>query len=414
APINAMGSIWAWIASTLTGVAYVKYRGWKLEKLSPDHFGTTAVVLGSLLACSLTRLNGDLIGFRALMVALTATALIMVALLWFEQSGFKDRFPEWIVRIRMSRKAEIWALVLGIATLLMALRGFERDVWTPVACMTLCLHFTALSCVSRKRAYIYLAGLLPNLTVFALLRHPWWYDLDALFVTNLVVFSLTATASFVLDLHAIRKGTGNSMIIPFHRVAARMAASIMLLDIGFWISIGELKTFNWAVLISVTVLLVACLWDDESDFAPRWLWGIGLLIIGEAFLVARLNGRGFIANSVAAFSVYSLLTSALLYRSELLSGLMHRLRIPSSVASEMNRSFIIVANGALAGIVALFLMIAVLTLEPFPQRLMTATVSFAVPVSLLLLSSRFNDVSPLALGLRFSFLNAVAWGWAWL
>src|SRR5262249_24998348 len=54
---NAMGSMWAWGAAAVTGAAYARYHGRKSERLTLNDFGTAAVVFGSLLACSLSRLD---------------------------------------------------------------------------------------------------------------------------------------------------------------------------------------------------------------------------------------------------------------------------------------------------------------------------------------------------------------------
>src|SRR5262249_36554045 len=166
--VNAMGGVWASVAVAVTGVAYTRYRQWRREKLALVDLGGIAVVFGSLLASTLSRLDDDWIAFRALMIVLTATAFLMIALRWIEKSGFKDRFPGWMVRIDLIPEFEIWELFLGIAAILMTLRGFGSRWWTVGACLTISLLFSALSAVTRNRAYVYLAGLLPNLAVYAL------------------------------------------------------------------------------------------------------------------------------------------------------------------------------------------------------------------------------------------------------
>src|SRR5262249_21389328 len=160
-----------------------------------------------------------------------------------------------------------------------------------------------------NRVYIYIAGVLPNLAVYAFYGRTRDSNFDAFFVTSLVTLALTAIASLLLDLRVLRKDGVNISIKPFHRIAARLALSILWLYLGLRLLtlmiLGVLESsLTLIALFSTIVLLVACLWDEESDFAPRWLWSAGLLLIGEVFLAVKPQGRGLIAGIVIVLSLY--------------------------------------------------------------------------------------------------------------
>jgi hypothetical protein len=422
---NAAGGVWGWLAVAIAALAFAAQRELSAAKLRVEELGAALLAFGSLAACSLSRLDNDWIAFRALETTAIATAWAMLVLLWAARREAQPRAADWMARIGAQPAVETWAAVLGVVTIVMMLRRYDSSVWTVAASVAVCLLFAALAYVTRRRGYVYLAGWIPNLLATRL--YLWkdsavFDDARALFALNVITLSLSSIAWFALDLKTRRAGETRRMK-PFHRVAARLLVALMVLEcvalalirsVGYGAETRDLD-LGWLAIASVIALLAACLWDDESEFAPRWLYGAGLLVMGESFLAVKPEGRGMIAGITVSLSLHALLTSTLWRKGDWLASLARRLRMPARVnASQQTWTFLVAATCVLTVLVALLGVSAVFSLESLSQRLLAVSAAFAIPVSWLLLAVDRRNQHLVEGATWLSLAGAALWGWAWL
>ncbi|HMV47642.1 MAG TPA: hypothetical protein PKD31_07815, partial [Blastocatellia bacterium] len=417
----AMGSVWGWLAGLLPVAGWLGLRGWRLAKFSAEHLGVALLAIASLVTCSFSRTAPGWATYHALMIGVAASAWLMLAFRW-KRPALAARFSS--VKAATEDGSIVWATILAFVQLALVLRGLEapNDVfWTAGSGAALCLLFTGLAVTTRHRAYVYLAGLLCNLTVSRLLI---WGD-DALFSYRKVIFGnvialcLSSLAWLKLDLAVMRRGPSLNFV-PFHRIAARFAMLMMSLAAIFHWTLNILdaqqgSVWEWLALASVAALLVACLWDEETDLSWRGLYGLGLLAIVYALVDVQFNDKALLASTAAAFALFAL-ASTLLWRSyETFVRLAERLRLPQRPGlHERIANWLVKANVALAFFVTLSNLLTIFTSTSLRLRLTATTTAFALPIAFALLVHRTKDLRLITKSVRLGGLSLVLWSWAWV
>ncbi|MGE0129853.1 MAG: hypothetical protein AB7U82_17365 [Blastocatellales bacterium] len=479
---NAFGGVMGWLAVLPPMLAFAQIRGIRPDRLRVEQFAVCLLAFGSLLVCVVSRLADDYwITYHALMMMLNAAAWLMLAIRWFalntagkgqseESRDPVSRLAEAVLRIGDQRPLEKWIAALACATVAMILRGAASpgEPWWAIGfSISVCLLFAGLSVMSRGRGYIYLAAAALN---YAATRFYFWLDLElfglsrgdlellGLLAVNTIVLALPAIAWLAIDLKLLRRNAAEkstSRITPFHRVAARISLGLLSLILLFqWllrVEGSEQSTISvlsgWLALASVTALLAACLWDKDSEYALRGLYGVGLIAIGMILVSLNLSREALLVAVVIALSLFALAVSILLRGREQLRSLATRLRIPLSNDEPARfSSWLITANGALGAAVYALTFLIVFSLDSLSQRLISATVSIAIPISMALLAGTFKNqglITKVAGSIRIvgenvdgsegnevaravwnqnlitvciwlAMLSAVLWGWAWL
>ncbi len=407
---DSFGGVVGWLAVILPMLAYAQIREIRLNGLRAEQFGARLLVVGSLLVCVVSRFTNDgWIAYHALMLALNAIAWLMLAIRWFalktaqerqseELSEAPPRLTAAILRVGDQRALENWITALACGVAAMILRGASspgEPWWTISFSTSICLLFAGLGVVSRGRGYIYLAAVALNYAAvrthlwleedsFDLLRNP---DLLRFLAVNTIALALPAIVWLAIDLKLFRQsgaGAPLSLITPFHRVAARISLGLLSLILIFqWPTHAEESA--WLALASVIVLLVACLWDDDSDYALRSLYGAGLITIGMILVLSTLSGGVLLVSVVISLALYALATSVLWRGRETLRGFAIQLRMPlSDSRPDRFSSWLIAANAILAAIVYALTAAIVFSFDSLLQRLIAATASIAIPVSIIL------------------------------
>jgi hypothetical protein len=444
---NSFGGVTGLLAVALPMVAYALVHEIKPDCLRAEHLGVVLIAVGSLLSCLMSRLGADgWTAFHTLALALNAAAWLMLAL------RRPVRLLAPVAKVGDQPALEKWITALAWAIVAVILRGVSspgEPWWTVGFSISTCLLFAALSLASGRRGYIYFAAPILN---YAATRVYFWLDLEpsdhfsadyidfpGLVSLNTIILALPAIAWLAIDSKLLRQG-GARRIIPFHRVAARTSLVLLSLTLFFqWFLralgssqlVGE-ALLDWFALASVVALFTACLWDERPAYALRGLHIVGLIAAAMALRSFNPSYEVLLVSLVAILSLYALATSALWRGRESLARLAARLRMPSGDDDLARFSSWLNAINVSLGVAAYAItFVIVLGFESLPQRLIAASASFAIPLSMALLvgvsrnqrliterdDQNANELSPIGL-IGFitwlSLLSAVLWGWAWL
>jgi hypothetical protein len=406
---NSFGGLTGFLAVALPMLAYAWLHEKKPDRLRTERIGVGLIAIGSLLSCLMSRLGaGGWTAFHTLGLALNVSAWLMLAL------RRPVRLLAPVAQIFDQRSLEKWVTALALAIVAMILRGvssYGEPWWTVGFSISTCLLLAGLSLASRRRGYIYLAAPILN---YAATRVYFWFDfeLSNLFSSdyiylpgvaslNAIVLALPAIAWLAIDLKLLRQD-GAQSITPFHRVAARTSLGLVSLTMLFqWLGlafgssqlIGE-ALFDWLALASVVALFAACLWDERPAQALRGLHIAGLIAAAMALRSFNPGYEKLLVNLVVILSLYALATSALFRRRESLGRLAARLRMPS-IADDLARfSLWLNAMNLALGVAAYAItFVVILSFGSLAQRLLAATTSFAIPISLALLASASRNQS---------------------
>jgi hypothetical protein len=417
----SMGSGWGWLAVVLPAIAWLGLRGWRLEKLRVEHLAVALLAIVSLIACSFSRFASGWATYHALMIGIAVSGWLMLLFRWKREALF-GRFS-WF-EAEAGGTSVVWATSLGLVQLGLMLRGLEapNDVyWTAGSGASLCLFFTGLAMVASHRGYIYLAGALCTLVVSRFLI---WGD-DAQFsyrkvvLGNVIALCLTSLVWLKLDLAVVRRGTSRN-IYPFHCAAARFAMlMIELVTVFRWmLNLFEFEwgnSLDWLALASVATLLVACLWDEETDLSWRGLYGIGLLAIAQTFAGLHLDGLSLQSFTAASFALFALAATLLWRYPGILTWLTEKLRLPRHFGlHERIANWFVNTNVTLAFLITFWNLLIICTFPSLNLRLLVATAAFAFPIAFALLVRGENSVRLITRSLQLTMLNLVLWSWAWL
>ncbi|MGH9852482.1 MAG: hypothetical protein ACREBD_21815, partial [Blastocatellia bacterium] len=448
---SSFGGGLGWLAVLLPMIACAQIHEVKFDRLRVEQFGVGLLAVGSLLACSLSRFNDDgWIAYRGLMLVVNAAAWLMLALRWMalnspqnlasedsiESRDISARLTAAVAQLGNQRSIENWVAVSSLAIIAMILRGVNSSGepwWTVAFSISICLLLAGLSVVSRERGYVYLSAATLN---FAATRFLIWSkpsflagpglidDLLSLLSVNTIALALPAIAWLALELKVLNRSVAEkavSRVTPFHRIAARISFGLMCVILGIELLFDRPEELGNPILsrfalAAVIALLAACLWDRNSGYALRRLYGIGLIAIGMLFVSLNLNSDGFAISVAVALPLYALATSVLWREREWFRNLAGALRMPwSNEPATLSSSWLMAVNG-LIGVIAYLLTLAIVFNfeESLAQRLIAVTAAFAIPASFALLAEGSQKQRLITACVRLSLLSVVLWGWAWL
>ncbi|HSP62266.1 MAG TPA: hypothetical protein VLQ90_04720 [Pyrinomonadaceae bacterium] len=239
------------------------------------------------------------------------------------------------------------ATAVGASAVLLALRGPFSDPlgawWSIGGLLSMCALAAALNWVTFKRAYLYAAGILFNLSVSIWLlkyQNQQLTSLSAFVEANVIALSLTGVLWLWLELRTrrVEPGTHSDTAASFHNVAALASLLAMggvvavrlradLLD--FYPTL--LPVLDLFALASVVGLMAACLWDREAKYAVAGLYLLGLLTAATVLHHLSLTPRHLAWALTIAGAIYAL-AAALIWRArERVVSWASRLKIPPRI-----------------------------------------------------------------------------------
>jgi hypothetical protein len=422
---QSFGGPFGVLAVSLSALGYAWVRGIGLRGLRADQFGAGLLIVGSLLVCVVSRFATDgWVAYWALMLTLNAAAWLMLAIR------------------RDKSSTETWTATLAAVTGMMILQGVSspgEPWWTVSSSISICLLLAALSLICRRRGYIYFAAVAVN---YATSRVFLWTEpeppdlLIGFLDVNAIALALPSIAWLAMHLRQTGDGASPSRIVPFHRAAARISIGLLIaiLLLRWWLVAGGFSqptsgvVLNWLALASVVAFFVACLWDEDSGYALHGLYAAGLITAGMALRSFNSSSQARMVSVVVILSLYTLAISVLWRSRKSLARLASRLKMPPGDDTAARSSTWIHVVNVLSGSAAYVITIVIgLTFDSLPQRLIAATVSFAIPISMALLEGVPGEQrlitkagSGLGSGIQItnciwmSLLSATLWGWSWL
>jgi hypothetical protein len=417
--ITSIGNGWGWLATCLSAVAWLSLRkqqfGSRLAKLKVEQLGVAVLATTVLVVCSLSRIASGWASYRALLIGIGVSAWLMFVVRRFE-------FRQMTVENREA--ATGWVLALGLTQLSMAGRGMQAPDslwWTVGSYAALSLLFGWMAVALRRRSLVYLSAPLWNLILWTLFvrRTDLLSHVFEFVALNVVALSLTSLVWLWLDLKTMRPAIGRR---PFHRMTILLTLPTLLLTSGFHWGIGhvwqdhqELLWLTWLAILSVAVLLVAYLWDENITASLRGLHLTGVVVVLEVCSLLPISKHWFWAVSVAAFSMYALFASWLWRRRELLAQSAERAGIVANAeVAGLLRNWLLSWHSLFAAGSFLFVFFVLFDAPSLWNRLLANSGLFAWPIAFTLLARGGQDQRLITANVRLCLVNAVMWSWAWL
>ncbi|MGQ0763532.1 MAG: hypothetical protein ACT4OT_16170 [Acidobacteriota bacterium] len=339
AAMFAAGSINGWLALLLTVPVVVAFNKVFRKPLS------VAWLAGSLLAAgSLAAFGGARFGvsrWAGLHVLLGALVLIAWMLLLGKDlpelfNNVERKVARLWTRLDLSLADDwpwdslLFSSIVGALAVLVALRGPFSDPlgawWSIASLLAVCVLAAALHWNSFKRAYLYAAGILFNLSVSIWLIKYHSHEirnLSAFVEANIIALCLAGLLWLWLELRARRAQAEakSGAAASFHNVAAIGSllafSSVIIVRLqddfsGFYQTL--FPTLDWFALGSLAVLMVACLWDREAKYAVAGIYLVGLLASATALHNLNLPPRRLAWGLMMAAAIQALL-AALIWRA---------------------------------------------------------------------------------------------------
>jgi hypothetical protein len=296
----AAGGFNGWLAVFLTAGAMVACDKRLRDPITVVFISSWLLALGSLLAFDSARFGvARWAGLHVLLGVLVLTSWLSLFLknlprhlesedkpfarLWRRIGLTLDPTWEW--------DGILAATTIGAMSVLVAMRGPFIDPlgawWSIGALLTISALAAVLNWVTRERAYLYLAGSLFNVSVSIWLIKYQSQDINdwiAFVETNVIALSLTSILWLWLELRARRTAPKLSSTAAgsFHNVTALLSLVTMALVIALrlmadfgGIPHSHFPLLDWLALISLTILMAACVWDSHAKYAVAglYLWG---------------------------------------------------------------------------------------------------------------------------------------------
>jgi hypothetical protein len=435
----AAGRFEAWLALLLVVAVAIAFAKLFSRTLSVALLAFSLLAAGSLMAFGVAQFG--VAGWAGLHVLLAALIVIPWLLIFTRNLPRVLRVDEPEARFRfwqrfgLSLSADweqdtvLFASIIGVVVVLVGLRGPLSDPhgawWSIAAVLTTCGLAAALHWMTLRRAYLYAAGILLNLSLSIWLikyRGHQVDDLTAFVKANIIALSLAGVVWLMLELRARRLKPGTDTTGSFHNVAALgsllgmgavIAISLLADEFGFHRTPSVI--LDWVAVWSIAALMFACLWDRDAAYAVAGLYLAGLLMTGTFLDHLGLSPERLTWSLMIAGAAYILLAAAIWRaRAPFLSWAV-RLKIPLRVAATVTelRWLNIFTSLVAAGIIS----IAFWSGLTFAEWWLRATAAAAVSVTgftfALMAEGRMRRTWQRAAVTMF-LLGAVLFGWSLL
>lgn len=349
----AAGRFEGWLALLLVVAVAIAFDKLFSRTISVELFAVSLLAAGSLVAFGVAQFG--VAGWAGLHVLLAALIFIPWLLIFardlpkvlrVDEQNWRGRFWQ---RLGLSLSADwerdtvLFASIIGGAAVLVGLRGPFSDPqgawWSIAAVLAMCGLAAALHWITLRRAYLYAAGILLNLSLSIWLikyRAQQVNNLTAFIKANIIALSLAGVVWLMLELRARRLNPGYSDTTgSFHNVAALFS----LLAMGAVVAFGLLTDLlgfheaqsallDWMAACSVATLMFACLWDRDAAYAVAGLYLIGLLMIGTFLDHLKLVPERLTWSLMIGGAVYLLIAASIWRARALVLSWADRLRIP--------------------------------------------------------------------------------------
>jgi hypothetical protein len=325
----------------------------------------------------------------------------------------------------------LFASIVGASAVLVALRGPFSDPlgawWSIGTLLVMCALAGALNWVTFKRAYLYAAGILFNLSVsFWLIKYQSHQvsSLGAFIETNIIALSLTGVLWLCLELRARRAQPQlkSETATSFHNVAAIVSLLAMGIVVGVRLY-GDFAAFyhtlfpllDWFALASLAILMTACLWDREAKYAVAGLYLVGLLTAASAFHNLSLRPRRLAWALMMAGAIQALL-AALIWRARrrVIAGLSHLRIQPRIDPAATELTWLSIFNSLIVATVACVAFWIDLRFFEWPMRTIAAVAVAAQALTFGLMAQGPYRVKWQRAAISMFLMGTVFIGWSFL
>src|SRR6185369_4541895 len=320
----AIGSYLGWLSLLAVIVAAFSMSLIRTIRLKATTLGALLLSAGCLIAVQLSSLGGDA-GLHALTVCVAATAW----LLFIAAELTLDRCKEAPFPINLARhvfdldhnwlpRARTLATIAGVFVLVLSIRNLanpEANRWWSVApLLVMTLLAATFSWRTKMRCYIYAAGLLFYISVWWLLVVLEKHANGIEFPLDVVIAnSLAGLVWLWLDLRARRSEGAIGYYFSFHNISAIFLLGLLALlvichfalDLGAY-TWAAMPGVTWLSFLSVTTLIIACLFDRYAKYAVAALYILGLLACAIVLAELDLTPTRFAWSATVILSAYSL------------------------------------------------------------------------------------------------------------
>jgi hypothetical protein len=360
--------------------------------------GALGAGVAALAACAFNASAGPWTSFHILVAAGSVYALaflaagiaaaaprlaeLLLSSQTLSQSEDEGSWATWLAALLPARAVRAWLHGIGLALVLLALRGGwsdpERPYWSVAALMTASVVAAALAIWSRRQDYVYVSGLLLNLAgiLFWVARGP--DTISGFLAVNAAGLALASFVWSTIELALRRPPLATELsgrIWPFAHAALVAALAVLGIVVA-----GQVER-SWqaatprpeAVLawLAVAVTAAACavqLWDARARFAFAGLYAAGILALALVLADIGLSATQFWWMAAGSLGAYVLVTSVLRAASPGLGELGRRIGVPERFGGWPVEWFAAVQAVA-ASIVVILSVWIVLAFETLPDRL---------------------------------------------
>jgi len=349
----AAGELNGWLALLLTIGVVIAFDKVFQKPVRVSSLCSALLALGSLFAFGVGRFGvASWLGFHVLLVACALTAWLIFAardLPAFLHNGGSERVRDWLGWIDFAVDWEwetaLFASVVGAVTVLVALRGPLTDPtgawWSIGALISMSALAAAWQWRTLKRGYLYAAAILfhTSFVIWLVKYHSQRINNGTEFLeANVIALCLTSVLWLWLELRARRLAAPDksSTALSFHNLAALVSmfvvGSVVAVSLGAdaaSLSFSHPFLMNWLALISLSVLMIACLWDARAKYAVAGLYVIGLLKAGMILDYLQLLPRRLGWAAMMFLAIHALIASLLWRSRATLIGWATQLQIPT-------------------------------------------------------------------------------------
>jgi len=423
--IVTAGSLPGWLSLTTTIVTTVSLAKAGVRQIAPIMLAGSLLGISCLVGFSFSQRSGWL-GFEFLVVCTTASAWLMLAAADF--GSYRSRFLAEVFRIDTRWQSWCYRFAAGMGGIaaLLALYSAGRRWWSVGPLLAITALAATLNWKTLRRRYIYAAGILFNLTVSL-----WWifilqdhFPLSQFLLINLIAGSLAGIVWLWLELRA-RRRQGESAVNPavsFHHLVAVSALTLLALFVVMSSLVPRFRSpllnelpLAWLAVVSVLVLMTACLWDRHARYAVAGLYLLGLITCAIAVQQPKLSSTHFAWFATIVLAAYTLFVAFLWRWREPLISFAQQFGIPQRIEGDATHLAWLSALTALA--VATVAILAYSIDLGFSELELRATAALAV-------AAQFFTFALFAKGiweqrwrraaLAVLVVGMVLFGWSWL
>jgi hypothetical protein len=341
-----------------------------------------------------------------------------------------SNWPVWLTGLLPARAVQAWLHGLGLALVILALRGGwtdpQRPYWSLAGLLTASIVSAALAVWSRRQPYAYVSGLLANLAGILIWVVTGPGSALGFWVVNALGLALASFVWSAIEI-ALRRPPWeielNGRKNPFAHFALNAALAIVAIVIVchagerwvFTIRLPQVVFLAWLTLAAAVAACAIQFWDARARFVWAGLYAIGIMAVTLALGDMRLASDRFWWLMAASLAVYVLATSSLHSFSSKLCDLGRRLRVPERARGWPVDWFTALQTVAASIVVCLSLWM-VLTFEEIPDRLAgPLVIALLLPGAVLLAGVRGSRQAEFRYAaLAVGVIIAVEFGWAML